>query len=156
MSQKFKIFLLPLLFYGLAILIILSLGCSTTLSNLPSKCDNLENSLLCDISEKYEVRLEDIGNILIVANDIAIGEDLYSKDDAIRVMNELRAVLDNPVSYAFFRANIYEKINAYPGLLDIASVYFNELENVTQIMYSEDQDLLKGWLDRQISILEGR
>lgn len=128
-------------------------GCGH-LANLPSVCDHLEQSRLCVISQKYDVRLEDVGNILIVANAVAIGQGLYTVDDAIKVMKELRSVLNDPISYALFKAKVDESIRAYPGLIEVASIYFAELGGITDNMYLDDRNLLKGWLDKQILILE--
>ena len=130
-------------------------GCAY-LTPMPSVCDTIEGpSLLCDLSEKYKVRLEDIGNGLIIANAVAIGQGLYTRDQAVEVMKEIRAILDNPVSYAFFKAGVDEKVALYPGLLEIATVYFSELGGLTQIMYRTDRDILIGFLDKQIEILGG-
>ena len=130
-------------------------GCAG-IGTRPSICDTLtEPSLLCDLSAKYNVRLEDIGNGLIIANAVAIGQGFYTRDQAVEVMKEIRAILDNPVSYAFFKVGVYEKVDLYPGLLEVASVYFSELGGLTQIMYRTDRDILIGFMDKQIKTLGG-
>jgi hypothetical protein len=130
-------------------------GCAG-LKTLPSVCDDLQTpSKLCEVSKKYGVRIEDIGNGLIIANAVAIGQGVYTKDEALKVMKEIRAVLDNPVSNAFFKAQVYLKVDTYPGLLEVASAYFSELGSLTQMMYAEDRRLLVGFLDQQIKILGG-
>ena len=130
-------------------------GCAG-IGTRPSICDTLtEPSQLCWLSEKYNVRLEDIGNGLIVANAVAIVQGVYTKEDAIAVMRDIRAILDNPVSYAFFKTGVDARVAFYPGLLEIATVYFSELGGVTQIMYRTDRDILIGFLDKQIKMLGG-
>lgn len=130
------------------------LGASCAIFPKTSVCDTLESpSYLCDISKKYGVRLEDVGNGLIIANAVAIGQGLYTKEQALVVLMEIRVFLDNPISYAAFKAHVYEQMDAYPGLLEVATVYFSELGENTMIMFKADRDLLAGWLDKQIGIL---
>ncbi len=132
-----------------------AVGCSG-LPKLPSACDKLtERSYLCEICKKNGVRLEDVGNGLIIANAIAIGQGLYSKADALAVFKELRAVLNDPVSYAFFKAKVDEKMARYPGLIEVAVVYFNELSALDDVMFTGDKLLLIGWMDQQIRLLGG-
>lgn len=140
---------------GFALLVIvIGQGCAG-IGTAPSICETItEPSLLCDLSEKSGVRLEDIGNGLVIANAVAIGQGLYTKDQALKVMQEIRSILDNPVSYAFFKSGVYEKVKAYPGLIEVAEIYFEELGAKTQIMYRVDRDILTGWMDKQIKRLE--
>lgn len=122
--------------------------------NLPSVCDNLEQpSYLCDISKQYDTRLEDIGNALIIANAVAIGQKVYTREQAISVLTEIRSALDNPISYVVFKNLVYDKVDSYPGLLEVASAYFSILGTNTENILPTDRGFLKSWIDRQIGIL---
>uniref|UniRef100_A0A6H2A4Q1 Uncharacterized protein n=1 Tax=viral metagenome TaxID=1070528 RepID=A0A6H2A4Q1_9ZZZZ len=138
----------------LAALLAVIIGCAN-MPALPSACDSQTESMLCDLSKKYNVRLEDIGNGLIIANAIAISQNLYTKEEAVSVMKDIRAILDNPISYAFFKTEVYKHVDAYPGLLEVASIYFAELGAVSKMMYAADRKILIGWLNQQIKILGG-
>ena len=128
------------------------IGCA---GQLPSVCDQItEPCRLCDLSRKYNVRLEDIGAGLIIANAVAIGEGLYTKQEALEVVQALRSILDNPVSYVYFRDEVYRYVNAYPGLLEVATAYFNDIGSLTQVMYAKDRAILSEFLDQQIQGLK--
>ena len=132
--------------------VVLLFGCATT---LPSKCDDVTDpSRLCDLSKQAGVRLEDVGNGLIVANAISIGSGLYTKEQALTVLKEFRSALDQPITYLAFKTLLYDKMDQYPGLIEVATIYFEQLGNIQEIMYPKDRELLAGWLDRQIKILE--
>jgi len=122
--------------------------------NLPSKCEQItEPSMLCQMAEEHQVRLEDIGNILIVANAVAIGEGLYTREQAIEVMMDLKYILENPVSYLFFKGEVEKTLIKYPGLFEVAQIYMTELTS-PQIMYSTDREMLSNWLGDRIAGLE--
>lgn len=123
-------------------------------ANLPSVCDTMTGkSYLCDISKKYGVRLEDVGNGLIIINAVAISQGLYTKDQAKSVLEEIRALLENPITYSLFKAKVILKVDTYPGLLEVASVYFSELGMVDKTIYAADRDLLIAWIDKQLGLL---
>jgi len=132
----------------------LSQGCASV-GTRPSVCDTItEPSLLCEYSAEIGVRLEDVGTGLIVANAANIGLfKLYTTEQAVKVMKEIRAILDNPVSYAYFKGQIDQRLSQYPGLLQVAEAFFDTLGAQTQIMYRTDRDILIGFLDKQIEIL---
>lgn len=126
----------------------------TSCANLPSVCDTMtQKSYLCDISQKHGVRLEDVGNGLIVVNAIAIQQGLYTKEQAIKVLSEIDALLKYPISYAAFKAGVYEKVDAFPGLIEVASIYFSELGLLSQDILQADRKLLVDWIAKQLSFL---
>ena len=59
-------------------------------------------------------------------------------------MKEVRAFLDGPITYAFFKAQVFKKVDEFPGLLEVASIYFSELGLVDQAMYPADPSRLAG------------
>ena len=140
-------------------LIVLALGLflvftsCAMLSSGPSVCEDIQTpSLLCKMADDRGVNLEAIGNALIIANAIAIGEGLYTKAQARDVLIELRGILDNPVSYLFFKQGLKRYIDKYPGLLIVATAYIDRF-NMDQVMYPADQELLAGFLAAQIESL---
>jgi len=127
-------------------------GCAT-LGKLPSVCDNLqEPSYLCKISGD-SIRLEDVSNMLLIVNAVSIGEGLYTKEQAISILEHLKQVLDNPVSYAFFASDVLGKVEKYPGLLEVAKIYFDQLATNTQVMFAADRRFILYQLEKQLDIL---
>lgn len=121
---------------------------------LPSVCDNNDQpSVLCDIAEDSGMRLEDIGNTLIVVNAVAINEGEYTEQQAADILKEIRHAIDSPVSYLFFKAELEEKISGVPGLFAVASDYLSSFVN-DDIMHEKDRMILMTWLDNRIDELE--
>lgn len=136
----------------LLIAVMMTVGC--VFNDLPSVCDQLEDkSYLCEIAQKHDIRLESVGTILVVANAVAIGEGVYTSTDALQVMQSIRCVLDQPISYLFFKDKVQGLTEKYPGLLEIADIYLNEFMS-TQTMFVRDREILQGWLDKRIARLE--
>jgi len=125
----------------------------TAFQNLPSVCDDIKDSALCNIADKAGVRLEDIGNAFIVANAISIGQGYYTKDQARIVLSELQDALMNPITWVLFSDMVKEKISQYPGLLEIAEGYFAVLVSDYTQIYDTDRTILVEWLSKQIAIL---
>ena len=118
-----------------------------------SICEDIQTpSLLCRMAADKGVTLEMVGNALIIANAIAIAEGVYSKAQARGVLIELRGILDNPVSYLFFKQGLKKYVDRYPGLLQIATAYIDRFD-ITQVMYKADQELLVKFLSSQIEDL---
>jgi len=136
-------------------------ACVST-QNLPSVCDNETQSKLCDISTAHNIRLEDMGNGLIVGIALAIGTETADKEDVLKAIKQIRKSLEKqirkslelPITYDYFTSSVYEKFNRYPGLLEIAMIYFQPFSSLNIPMYQRDRQLLAGFLDREIAILE--
>jgi len=135
------------------IIMSLMLTACAAFQNLPSVCDDIDDSVLCHIADNAGVRLEDIGNGFIIANAISIGQGYYTKEQARNVLSELQDALMNPITWALFSDIVKDKIDKYPGLLEIAEGYFEVLvQDYTQI-YDADRTILVEWLSKQIAIL---
>lgn len=120
----------------------------------PSVCDKREEaeSYLCETAEKAGIRLEDAGNILMIANAVAIGEGAYSRGDALKVLVDIRSLINSSPSYSFITKAVRDKVDRYPGLFIVAEVYLSSM-NQPQIISNFDRDILDSWLGRQIAIL---
>jgi len=147
--KHFSKLLLFLLFLG-----ILLAGIACRGIPLKSVCDTIvDPSVLCDMSANLGMRLEEVGNVLIIANAVAIGQGLYTKGEALDVMVELLKILDNPVSYVYFWLQLDQAITDYPGLIEVQESYFEEFRQNSRIMYNTDREILVGFLANQIGIL---
>lgn len=139
-------------FFILAILF-LFIGCAAqdgTMPVMPSACDTIQGpSMLCAMAAEQGVNLSMVADGLGLANIIAIERGMYSKEDALKVLTGLRQFMDGPVSYAAFRAELDGVVTAYPYLLNTLEQYTSRLID-TRIMYTEDANLIRGWLDRLI------
>ena len=145
-----------LLFILATALALITFGCSSGLEvALPDACDEVEGpSMLCEIAAEKGVNLSVVADGLGLANVIAIEKGRYTKEQALKVLAGLRSFMESPVSYAAFKAELTGVIEAYPYLLQTVDKYLSQLVS-TQIMYTADQDLIKGWLDRLITGLGG-
>lgn len=140
----------------LAILFLVFLiGCVATKPK-PSICDPVpvSESLLCDAAARSGVRLEFVGNILVAANIEAIGKGKYTKEQALTVLNTLKDFMSMPVSYSFVNRYVMDAFKRNPGLFLIATEYIDQFTG-TQIIRSKDREILVGWLDKQIQLVEG-
>ena len=135
-----------------ALLVMGLTGCGQT--KAPSVCDSIPagSSHLCIIAAKTGMRLEDIGNTLIVANAVAIGSGAYSQEQARQVLLGLRATLNGPVSYLAMQSEVRQALTKYPGLFIVATVVLDQM-GVDQVIGPVDSGILKTWLDRQIDTL---
>lgn len=137
----------------LALAGILVVSACTSSGNRPTVCEQIqEPSILCQVAKEKNIRLEDIGNGLILVNAVAISEGVYTRGDAKHVLEKLSQALDGPVTYVLFKDQIIKYTNAYPGLLDVAMVYLDEF-SLSKRMYEADRDILKTWLTSRIKSL---
>lgn len=129
-------------------------GCGTWLNSLPSVCDDsIEPSVLCSIAKDKGIRLENVGLAAIGLNAVLIGEGVYTREEAISVLQEIRQIFDGPVSYLFARGKIYEAIAKYPGMEDITNSLMDGFTS-TKIMYDKDREIMITWLDNRITSLK--
>lgn len=119
-----------------------------------SICDNISpgESILCDLANDQGVRLEDIGNVFIVINAIAIGEGAYTRDQAVEICQIMRDMLNDPVSYAAFKTELLKQVAQYPGLIEVAMIYLNAFD-IDADIYRVDRDILVSWLDKRLEVL---
>ncbi len=122
----------------------------------PSVCDNRggERSYLCEAADSLDVRLEDAGNILMVANAVAIQEGSYTREQAVKVMKDLLSLVERSPSYMYLAKIVWSKVDDYPGLFIVAESYLSAMTR-PQIISNYDRDILTVWLQRQIVILGG-
>ena len=129
--------------------------------NMPSTCDKYTEgeSVLCGLADKIGVRLEDIGNVLIVANTVAIGEGVYTKEQANEVFTGIINLLGGPSDRAFitydqFRQGILDIAGKYPGLVMVASSYLDMFLGQQQIITPVDKEMLVKWFEARIQVVD--
>lgn len=127
---------------------------SCSIKNLSRICDENEApSYLCDIANKHGVELEDIGNKIIVANITAINEGYYDVEDALRVTIGVLEILENPISYLYFKAHLEAIFTKYPEMLYVVRVYIEDFVN-PRIMSNKDRMILQRFFGARIAGLE--
>jgi hypothetical protein len=128
-----------------AILAVCTFGCAI---DGPSVCDDIEQgeSVLCDAMKDSKYRIEDVGNALIVANIIAIGEGVYTREDAVELCEDVITLLENPLEFVSIR-KLNEK---YPGLLDIVQIYVGSSFDIDMGLYPTDRKILIKWFKARI------
>lgn len=126
-------------------------GCFTTNTSV---CDDLkgQKSYLCETAEISGIQLEDIGNLLMIANIAAIESRAYSKEDAKEVFQTLHEMISRSPSYSYIRKEMLKRFNKYPGLFIIANSYMMKMDR-PQMITNADKALLLAWLEEQIIIL---
>lgn len=131
-------------------------GCATW-TTAPSVCDNPPGkSYICDIANDLDIRIETVGQTLIAINAANIGLwNLYTVEQAVDVMQNIRGILDEPISYTFFIFEVEQYIRQYPGMIDVAKDFLKELDKLIEPIAAFDRTLLIYWLDEQIVSLQG-
>lgn len=130
-----------------------AMGCAGV---FPSVCDDDSEgpSLLCELAEKSSIlRLEDIGSGLMFVNAKAMAKGAYTPAQALIVLKDVRAALEDPVSYLFFRAVLQDALEATPELFTVAPLFMEGFNNA-QIMHARDREYLKYWLDERLEALD--
>jgi len=132
-------------------LIFLLAGCTVSMNSV---CNSLQpgDSDLCALADSMGVKLEDIGNGLVLANLIAIDKGEYTLEQAVDVLLVLHSLIEAGISYNGLRSNLIELDSAFPGLLDIGFIYINRL-NSTKIMKRADREILLSFIQGQIDNL---
>lgn len=118
----------------------------------PSVCDKSpEDSFLCPAANTAGIRLEDLGNALIIANAIAIGQGLYSREQALEGYKDAKVMIsDESLTYSLFAKNLLIIDRQYPGLMDVLWSYFQVFVDQDVVMTSFDRALLVSWIDDRI------
>lgn len=136
--------------YLIILPMILFLGCGF---NFPSVCDNLEEkSDLCAYAEKAGVRLEDFENGIIILNSLAIGQELYSAEQAKEIITDLKVAVISPLSWLVLKTDIEQKLEKYPGLFIVTESYLSVMTGVDPIP-DYDKNRLIGLFDRMLNLL---
>ena len=115
------------------------------------------DSVLKNIAIAHEVCLEDVGNALIMTNAFLIGREVYTREQALEVVNKWMAMLEiEKTTYQEFRKEVYNQVKKYPGLFEIAEIYFLHFSKITAPILPEDRKILTVWLnERVIPLLQG-
>ena len=129
-------------------------GCSLK-GILPSACDNnIEESFLCDMADRFDIRVEDIGNGIIILNSILIDKNVYTLEQSYEVVHNIKIVLDDPLSWFDLGKEIKENTAKYPGLYEISSLYINEFMQYPDLPINNfDKELLIGFFNKIEDIL---
>lgn len=118
-------------------------------SNGPSICDTIENSYLCEMANKTGIKLESVGNGLIVMNNIAISSGYITSVKYNDILIKIRQSLDEPITYVLFKDKIIKYADKYPKTLSIGKKYV-QLFELNKNISESDKMLIKYWIDRQI------
>ena len=139
--------------YLLVVFVLFSVGCGLK-GILPSECDGIaEYSFLCNLADRFDTRLEDIGNALIIVNSILIGEEIYTKEQALEISADMKDILKNPISWLAFGEELERNTEKYPGLYDVSELYIAEFSKSTEIIGEFDKEKLIGFFSRIETIL---
>ena len=134
-------------------------GC-TVLQNRPSVCDEVVGrSILCETADKLSIKIEDAGNVILVANTIAIAEGLYTKEQFDEIVNALLDLLDYEgdrafITYDKLKGFIIQMVEKYPGLFMVARNYLDMFLSNDNVITPADRGIITGWLAGQLTRVE--
>jgi hypothetical protein len=138
----------------IAVAMLVLVGC-TTMGGGPSVCDTIPegDSQLCAISIANGVRLEDAGNALTLATAVAIGEGVFTKEQAIEIYTMWMDMLNNGITYTLFGSELKNMDEKYPGMSTILLSYFEEAFGIDELISPVDKTLIQTWLQERINQL---
>ena len=110
-------------------------------------------SLMCQAVEGKDYRLEDVSFGVRIASTLAMAEGVYTPEQLVKVLKDVRALLENPITYATFKFGIQEKSKTVPGLVELTSE-FVDMFSSQQTMYARDRELIINYIDKRIAVLE--
>lgn len=140
------------LFFIFIVCTLLLSGC--IFPDLPSTCDDApDESVLCSIASKSNMRLEDVGGAMIIINSVLIAEGAYTKADAQMVISLLLDSLTKSVTYAIFKDKFLTYSKSYPDLVKVADCYL-ETFSLQKQMCQFDRSLLIYWLTERLEKLK--
>ena len=130
---------------AIMILCLLTFSCAS----IPSVCDTVTDSKLCDMADKLGINLSLTGKALELGNAIAITQGAYSREQALAVMTALRGVLDGPLTYLLFSTNIRGYVAMYPGMMTIDLGLLDAMA-IDAALKPDDRRILINFFDRVI------
>jgi hypothetical protein len=140
----------------IAVLFCLSLVGCTGIKQPPSICDNMESgqSVLCDLANRYDLRLETVGDVLLAVNLRVVGQiDGYGKQEALIFFNRLKDLINTaPISAEGLQKWVITKAVDIPELM-IVSPYI-VLLNVPDLLTPTDIQNLNWWIDLNLKMIE--
>lgn len=127
----------------------------------PSVCDDLTDSFLCATVQKVNLemginmRLEDAGRALTLANSAAIATGQYTKADALIVVDAMLAVLSGDApSFETFGGTLKEYSEKYPGLFDeVVGPYISEFVAYGGLIPAGDLGILRDYFGKRRAAL---
>jgi hypothetical protein len=109
------------------------------------------DSVLKNIAVAHGLCLEDVGDILIIANTFAINKNLYTRVQATAVVHHWIVALNSEgMTYNLFRKKIYRYVKQYPGLFEIADIYLLHFGKISSPILPKDKELLNDWLTNRV------
>lgn len=137
----------------LLILIMLAGFLAGCMGQLPSVCDNQTESVLCDVAERYNVRLETVGDILMVVNLRAIKEGVYTKSQARGALLSMKEAYHAANFTATdLKALILEYVDEYPELILVVQyVGYFDMPDVLRV---KDVEFLDSYIDQQLTLIQ--
>lgn len=119
----------------------------------PSICEEFApgESVLCDIALKYDLHLETVGNIILVADLRAIKQKAYTKRKALEVFDKFELALQEDITANRITQLAISYAYNYPELL-LVMPYLNYLKVDTPIT-EKDKEMLIAWIDQNRTML---
>lgn len=117
-----------------------------------SVCDNLTGpSLLCSLSDKAGVRLETVGDLIMVVNLRAIKHGAYTAEAAANVLYAFKPFLEPGMAASELKHLILSNAGEFPELI-LVTPYISLLETSDTLTVA-DIGMLEFWVDQQIRMV---
>lgn len=114
------------------------------------ECNNrLGDCTIVRIANDHGVCLDQIGNGLIIANAVCIGNEAYTRQQAAKAIQDVISVLDEPITALAFKVLIDSKIGRFPGMLEVSSIYLSYFDGEA-VLDTRSRDIVKDWLKTRV------
>lgn len=134
----------------LLIAIPIIVGCA---GQLPSVCDSKPDSVLCDIANRHGVRLETVGDIILVVNLRVIKQGVYTKHQAADALERMKMAYHAAnFTAADLKALVLKYADDYPELI-LVMQYAGYFDAPT-VLKSKDIEMLDWYVDQQLTYLK--
>ena len=140
-----------------AVSLVMFTGCAGTQvgdwwSGRKSVCDDVTTkSYLCETAAKLNIKVEDAGRLFLIANDVAIAEGLYTKEQFNEVVNTVLDYLEyegerGMLTFDGLKEKLYDALDKYPGLVIAVESYLDMFLNESGLIPDADREIITNWL----------
>jgi len=112
-----------------------------------------EYSILCEVANRNNVDLSEVGNVIRIANAVMITKNKYTAKDALKVLKDIKSMINGVVCYSIVYSEISKLGFKYPELFIVMDVYMKDF-NSLNIITPFDQKILNNYIDLLIYEME--
>ena len=118
-----------------------------------SVCSNFSDSFICEIANRNNVDIEEVGNVIRIANAVMITKNKYTAKDALKVLKDIKSMINGVVCYSVVYSEISKLGFKYPELFIVMDIYMKDFKSLN-IITPFDQKILNNYIDLLIYEME--